>query len=235
MNIANLMTDFLNNIGLFADVESDHLDRVYDASQVHSYQKDEVIFQRGELADALYILQEGQVKLYNSRKGTAKEELVCLIGPGQTFCLAPTLSRESLHINASALVPSKALVIPRQLLEQLIESSHRFAKNVIRYLADKECQMCEEVCSLSLSTTRERLAQYLLREYHRQKPPKPFVLQLSQAELASHLGTVRETLSRDLAALKKSGYIDMTDGTIAILKEPELRQLAGFDELFQIL
>lgn len=225
------MNDFLSQISLFSGVESDLLSSLYESSETQAFRKDTDIFQRGQLAEYLYVLQKGQIKLYNTRKGTGKEEIVCLIQPKQWFCLAPVLSRDRFHINAAPIEESVVLAIPRDRLHWLIETSHDFAKNLVRALAEKECQMCEEVCHLSLSTTKERLAHFLLNQYRRQNKQAALTLKLTQAQLASHLGTVRETLSRDINALKKVGIIDFIDGEYHILDELELSQLAGFDGL----
>lgn len=221
------MKKFLEKIALFKNLKPGEYSFLAKRIESKHFKKDEVIFKKNDEAKNLYLVKQGQVKLYNLRKGTGKEEIVCVIRPGGNFCLAPLLSREKLHINAKALFETEVAVISKSVLQELIDASHQFSKNIITSLAGKECDLCEEVCDLSLSTTKERLAKYLVGEFEKLGGKKKLRLGLKQGQLASHLGTVRETLSRDMASLKKSKVIDHRKGTIALLDEGELIQIAN--------
>ena len=221
------MRDFLSKIDLFRGLSQEDYEFLYQQSDVIHFDKHQQIFRKGDSAECLYVLRSGMVKLYNLRKGTGKEEIVCLIKPLEFYCLAPLLSRELLHIHAMALESSETLRIPKKTLEVLIERSHQFSKNVIQNLAGKECDLCEEVCDLSLSTTKERLAKYLLEEFQKHQKTGALTLSLNQAQLASYLGTVRETVSRDLGSLKKARVIESKKGKISLLNPDELVQIAN--------
>ena len=212
-------------ITLFQNLSEKDYDFLSSNTTEESFKRDEVIFTSGTPSKKLYLLLSGQVKLYNIRNGSDKEEIVCLINPFGYFCLAPLLSREISHINAKALEDCEVLAIPRTIIEQLVDQSHAFSKNVIRALAGKECDLCEQICDLSLTSPKERLAKYLLEQSQLAGKPS-FRLSIRQNELASHLGTVRENLSRNLAALKKAHIIEMKEGTIKILDELELKNIA---------
>jgi len=196
-----------------------------DAS-TRTFSKDELVFAVGDEPRHLYVLMSGSVKLFNQRKGTGKEETVCLIRPQGFFCLSPVINQEAFHINAKALEKTSLLLIPQEALHKLIDQSHAFSKRLIRFLARKECDLCEEVCDLSLSTTKERLAKYILQHFQELDRAPVFSLGLSQADLASYLGTVRETVSRDLADLKKAGVIEYKKRQLRVLDPQELSQIA---------
>jgi len=219
------MNPILSSIPIFQGLKDQELAFLTTNATQETLAKDEVVFEVGSPPESLYIVLSGQVKLYNIRKGSTKEEIVCLSGPGHYFCLAPVLSREVMHINAKTIKETDLLVIPKSDLEQLIDQSHTFAKNIIRALAGKECDLCEQVCDLSLTSTKERLAKYLL-DYSRELNKTHFKLPVRQNELASHLGTVRETLSRDFSSLRKAGLIDMSASRIKILDQKGLSQIA---------
>src|SRR5690606_11400972 len=111
----------------------------------------------------------------------------------------------------------------RHIIQQGVDQSHAFSKKIILYLAGKECDLCEEVCDLSLSTTKERLAKYLLKHFNNAEESRFFDLPLKQSELASHVGTVRETLSRDLADLKKAHIIETKKSSVRVIDYEELK------------
>lgn len=219
------MKEHLQRASLFQNLSEEDYVFLNQHSSQKSFERDELIFTKGTPSEELYLVLTGQVKLFNIRHGSSKEEIVCVINPHGYFCLAPLLSRETLHINAKALEDSEVIALPRVHLEQLIDQSHVFSKNVIRALANKECDLCEQVCDLSLTSPKERLAKYLLEQFQLMGSPT-FELKLRQSELASHLGTVRETLSRHLAALKKARIIEMREGQIRIVNLLELKNIA---------
>lgn len=189
--------------------------------------KGKLIFKAGELANFLYFIKKGSVKLFRNRKGSEKEEIVCVIREGGHFCLAPLLTDAREHMNAGAIEGAEMLAIPKKNLLELVDSSHAFAKNLIHALAGKECRLCQEVCDLSLATTKERLAKYLLSQYEEHGRKPRFHIPLTQSALASYLGTVRETLSRDLGALRKAKVISFTNKKIQVLSSKELSRIAG--------
>jgi CRP/FNR family transcriptional regulator len=219
------MKHHLLHTPLFQNLPENDYAFLSEHSSEKSFKRDEVIFKSGEPAQTLYVVLSGQVKLYNIRSGSNKEEIVCLIHQNGHFCLAPLMSREISHMSAKALEDCDLIAIPRTTIEQLVDQSHTFAKNVIRSLAGKECDLCEQVCDLSLTSPKERLAKYLLEQFQLAGKPS-FKLSIRQNELASHLGTVRENLSRNLAALKKAHIIEMKAGMIKILNELELKNIA---------
>lgn len=215
---------FLSQVPLFIDLQADELELLCDTSEVIKVKPDDVIFRSGHQANTLYIVATGQVKMYQSRKGSHKEEIVCIVRPKQYFCLAPVLSREVMHINAKALEETKLISIPKSVIDELIQESHPFSKRVIQHLAIKECGLCEQVCDLSLNSPKERLAKYLLEQFQ-QTEKKTIQLRLKRTELASHLGTVRESLSRYFTAFKKAGIISLQG------KKVQLHDLRALEDI----
>ena len=221
------MTNFLTSIDLFQNLSQSDLRLIKSQAQLKTFPAKSMIFKTGERIDTLYLLKRGLVRLFNKRTGTTKEETVCLIGNNQHFCLAPLLTRELTHINAQTLEESEIVLVPKTIIEQLIQKSHQFAQNVIRNLANQECNLCDEVCNLSLSSTKERLAKYLWKTYQKAGGHQSFVLSLNQSQLASHLGTTREGVSRQMGALKKAKIIAMNGQNITILDLQWLEQVGG--------
>jgi CRP-like cAMP-binding protein len=216
----------LQNTPLFQNLTQQKLDILIEQSKTKQVKKNETIFQQSEPTKHLFILQEGQVKLFNNKPGTQKEEIVCLIQPYDHFCLAPLLTKPTYHINAKATKSSTVIQIPKAAIQELIRTSHPFAQSIIQYLAKKECETCSRNCDLSLSTTKERLAKYLVELWETMGKPRSLKLPMNQSQLASHLGTVRETLSRDMAAFKKSNIISTQKSAILLLDPEQLQDIA---------
>src|SRR3979409_1968504 len=60
------------------------LAKVGEGKTVSSYRKDQIVFSQGEIADAVFYIQQGRVKLtVLSEQG--KEAVVAIVGPGHFF------------------------------------------------------------------------------------------------------------------------------------------------------
>jgi CRP/FNR family transcriptional regulator len=81
---------------------------------------------------------------------------------------------------------------------------------------------------LSLKEVPARLAGALLDEAGKAGSSR-FRLRRTKAELAAHLGTIPETLSRGLRKLQDAGVIAVRGPEIRVLNPAELRKRAGQD------
>ena len=55
-----------------------------DGKAISKYRKDQIVFSQGEVADAVFYIQQGKVKLtVVSEQG--KEAVIAILGPGQFF------------------------------------------------------------------------------------------------------------------------------------------------------
>ena len=70
----------------------------------------------------------------------------------------------------------------------------------------------------------ERLAVFLLDEVARNGSDK---LQLTHDEIAHHLGSAREVVSRMLKRFADDGYVSLSRGTVEVVDKNALRKLAS--------
>jgi CRP/FNR family transcriptional regulator len=79
---------------------------------------------------------------------------------------------------------------------------------------------------LSFTTLRHRLISWLLREAktkdRQDEQGTTFDLGMSHQELAAHVGTVRELVSRNMARLQSQGFIRINGREITILDQEGL-------------
>lgn len=96
---------------------------------------------------------------------------------------------------------------------------------MIRILAARTRRFAAAIEALSLRSVLERLASFLIRE-HEREGHTTIELGATREELAAHLGTVREEVSRALSHLKCLGIIDVDGRTVHLLRSDRLRELA---------
>lgn len=93
------------------------------------------------------------------------------------------------------------------------------ALKVLRVVSARLRRLVAIVEELSFTTVQHRLAAYLLREARSRGKRTPdgveFTFTISNQELASRIGTVRELVSRNLSRLQAAGLIKRDGRTVA--------------------
>jgi CRP/FNR family transcriptional regulator len=220
------MEPLLSRINLFKGLSDEELSLLDERSEHRELKKYEIIYEKGGSPSHLYLLKSGKVKIYDERKITQREEIIHVFSQGDVFDIPSVLIQKPFPLSAQSLEDSQVISFPQKIIQDLFHKSSVFPRNCAAFLSRLNSQLIEEVSDLSLSTTKERLAKYLLREFKQQRRPASFRLPLNQSQIASHLGTVREIVSRDLASLKKARVIESNQGEIAVLNPQELSQIA---------
>jgi|SRR5690606_26674930 len=220
------MKQFLSQTELFKNLSDEEYDLLEKHAEARSFDKHELFYEKDHHPGHLHLLQSGKVKVFDERKITQREEIIQVFSEGDVFDLTAVFIDHPYPLSAKALEAGDIILIEQTALQHLFENSNQFLRNAVRILSRINSQLMEGMSDLSLSTTKERLAKYLLREYHHQKRPSSFRLPLNQSQIASHLGTVREIVSRDLASLKKARVIESKQGEIAVLNPDELSHIA---------
>jgi CRP-like cAMP-binding protein len=91
------------------------LAKVGDGKTIAKYQKDQIVFSQGDVADAVFYIQEGKLKLsVISQRG--KEAVIAILGPGHFFgegCLNGHGLRVATTTCAKTLSPGHPRPLPR--------------------------------------------------------------------------------------------------------------------------
>jgi CRP/FNR family cyclic AMP-dependent transcriptional regulator len=140
-----------------------------------------------------------------------KQSILAFIDPGEVFgelCLFDTESREE---QAIAMVPTAIVLIPRDLIQQLISRHAELALGITRRMGLRRLRIERRLKSLLFRSNRERLLQLwmeLATEYG--TPSKLGIeirIKLSHQDLASIIGSTRETVTMTLGELQEQGVV----------------------------
>lgn len=183
------------------------------------YAPDAVVFWEGDIESNLFYLQYGSLKALKT-SATGREQVIRFIEEGEVFNELGVLARKANPATAVALEESGIWLIPRQALEKTILANPKMAAQIIENMADKIIDLVSFAADLSLKTVEARFANLLLEQ------AEEGVIErrrwTNQTELAAHLGTVPDVLSRVIRELTKAGLIKMDKHHIRILDRDEL-------------
>ena len=178
-----------------------------------AYQAQRPIFAQGEAADAVFYLQDGQVKLtVVSEHG---KEAVIAILEAQTFfgegCLAGQPRRMA---TATALTDCALMRIEKPAMLQVLHAEPAFSELFMAYLLSRNSRIEADLIDHLFNSSEKRLARVLLLLAHFGKDGKEELVipKISQETLAEMIGTTRSRVSFFLNKFRKLGFIDYNGG-----------------------
>jgi CRP/FNR family transcriptional regulator len=96
------LPEALRKAPLFANLPPDDLRRVAEIASPRRFAKKESVFREGERADGFFVVAQGRVKVFKLSVD-GKEQVLHLIGPGQSFAEATIFEGGTYPAHAEAL------------------------------------------------------------------------------------------------------------------------------------
>lgn len=181
-----------------------------------------MLFLEGEPAQGLYVALKGRVKIGRiARNG--REQVVTVIGPGQYFNLVPVFDGGTCPANAETLDDTRLLLFPTADLHHLVQRNPELGLVLLKDFAGFMRKLVNLVDDLALHSVQSRLARMLLQMADDAQLGS-LHSQLTQADMAAQLGTVREMIGRSLKSFETLGLIRLERGLIQIIDREKLEQ-----------
>ena len=211
------IADALRRISLFADISDDALARIARVAYACTYAPGETIIFEGDLCEAVYFVAEGQVRVYRLSSG-GREQVLARLGPGKIFNAAPIFQPHSVnHATVEALTPVVLYAITNKDFGRLVGECAELALVILRDFATRLDHLTNLVKDLSLRTVRGRLARFLLEGVSTELDGTANTRRWTQADIAAHLGTVRDMVGRTLRAFADAGLVRLDRQRIVLL------------------
>jgi CRP/FNR family transcriptional regulator, transcriptional activator FtrB len=193
----------LKALPLFSEMAAPSLEGLLEAALLQQFPPGVVLLHEGEHADFLHVLIDGFVEIFTEHNGA--EWGISLIHPVSTFILAAVVSDQPYLNSARTLADSRVLLIPAAHVRAVFDQDVAFARIVARELARAYRSTIKKMKGNMVRSSLERLANWILSEARRAPVHDNIVVPFDRSTLASHIGTTREHLSRNLAQLTEHG------------------------------
>lgn len=204
------------------------LQEVSEEKHIRTYKKGQIIFHEGNLPTGLYCVNSGKVKLHTY--GTdGKEQIIRLIRPGDLLGYRGLISETPFTASATALEESSVCFIPAKVFNDLMQFNPDFREGLMKLLAENLGEADKRLAGMAYKPVRERLAEALLLIESTYNPggELPYMFQFSREDLASLVGTAKETVIRLLSEMKEEGHIRSEGRKIVILNKEGLHRIAS--------
>jgi CRP-like cAMP-binding protein len=184
------------------------LAKVGEGRIVLAFRKNETVFSQGDVADKVFYIQKGRIKVVVlSEQG--KEAVVAILEPGQFFgegCLTGNPLRIS---TTTALEECLITVITKIAMLAALQSEPKFSKLFMSYLLKRNSRIEEDLTDQLFNSSEKRLARLLLllANFSKDGSPQPIKVRVSQETLAEMIGTTRSRVSFFMNKFRKLGLI----------------------------
>ena len=209
------------------------LSKVGTGKTILEFEKNQQVFGQGDVADAVFYIQKGSVKLtVLSEHG--KEAVVGILEPGQFFGEG-CLNGHPLRIATTTAMEQCVITsITKEAMIATLHNEPKFSELFMAYLLTRNSRVEEDLIDQLFNSSEKRLARLLLLLAHfgKEGRPQPILLDMSQETLAEMIGTTRSRVSffmnkfRKLGLISYNGKIEVHNSLLnAVLHEkPELER-----------
>ena len=210
---------------LFGVLDRATLENIAKRSVERSYRRGQIIFSQGENPGSLYVLTQGRVKVVLLAQ-TGDEMLLRTMTPPATFGELALVDGGARSASVEAVEPSRALMVPRSLWDELVAREPAIKDGLIRSMAAVLRRITDQASDFVFLDLAGRVAKLLIREYEAGGDTR-LDLPLSQSDIAQMVGASRQSVNQILGHLVSRGYVEMQGRTIVLKDIAALQRRAG--------
>jgi CRP/FNR family cyclic AMP-dependent transcriptional regulator len=180
------------------------------------FQSERAIFSQGDVADAVFYIAKGKVKLtVVSERG--KVAVVGVLGPTHFFGEGCLNGHPIRITTATAIEECLITRIAKTAMIAVMRAEPKFSELFMADLLSRNGRIEEDLIDQLFNSSEKRLARVLLllANFAQESGPQPIVGKFSQEVLAEVVGTTRSRVSHFMNKFRKLGYIKY-NGTLEI-------------------
>jgi CRP-like cAMP-binding protein len=180
-----------------------------EGRRVVTFPKKKPIFAQGDAADAVFYIQEGQVRLTVVSK-IGKEATLGILNEGEFFGEG-SLAGQTLRMgSATAMTDCELLRIDKNAMMLALHREHTFSDLFVAYLLARNIRYEEDLVDQLFNSSEKRLARLLLLLAHfgKEGVPETVIPKISQETLAEMIGTTRSRVSFFMNRFRELGFLD---------------------------
>jgi CRP/FNR family transcriptional regulator len=193
--------------GLLETIDKNAIERIYHPG--------EVIMRTGQFIKSTVLVLKGRIKIYRESEDGG-EFLMYYLGPGEACALSMicALQSQTSEIMARAIEETEVLMIPIQLMDELMNKYKSWYQFVIQTYRSRFDEMLSVIDNVAFRNMDERLEFYLKRHVNETGGK---TIEISHQDIAADLNSSREVISRLLKKMEQMGKLKLNRNFIEIL------------------
>ena len=209
--IKKVLSEFM----LFKELDNYELTKIANISIAREWKKQSHVFLQGDPLENVYFIYDGKIKVYKSDIH-GKEQIVAIMKKGEMFPHVGFFRKGDYPAYAEVLEPSTLIAVPISKFESVLIEYPELCIKVFKVLGEKIVDLQNRLEEQILNNTYEQIIKLIIRLAQKHgKELEDGTIQLksefTNRDLASMIGTTRETISRTLTKMKKDELIEVDD------------------------
>ena len=171
--------------------------------------KNSVIYTQGDVADAVFYIESGKVKVtVVSKQG--KEAVVAILGAGEFLGEGCLIGQTRRLATATAITECVAMRVDRAEMQRVLQDEPAFSQMFIKFVLARNARVEADLVDQLFNSTEKRLARVLLilANFGKQGRPEPITAKINQEVLAEMIGSTRSRVSHFMNKFRKMGFIE---------------------------
>jgi len=218
-----------NQIPLFVGFGPSDFDSLEKCLVRRRYPGGQVLFHMGDEGGSLHIIERGRVKV-TIPSSSGEELILAILGPGDLLGELSLFDGKPRSATVHALEETETLCLHREDLLALMRKRFSVVEKILVVLAQRIRDTDMLLAESHFLDITSRLAKKILdlgdafgvREGRKVR----IGVKITQKDLASMIGATRESINKQLKALRDQGLVRISGGTIEILNRERLVQRA---------
>lgn len=192
------------------------LAKVGTGKSISELNKGAIVFAQGDVADAVFYIQKGRIKLVVV-SADGKEAVVGILESGQFFGEGCLNGRPFRVATTVALEASVVTRISKDAMARMLALEPKFAQLFMMHLISRNSRIEEDLVDQLFNPSEKRLARVLLllANFGKEAAPQPIDIDINQETLAEMIGSTRSRVSFFMNKFRKLGFISY-NGTIRV-------------------
>jgi CRP-like cAMP-binding protein len=214
----------LDKTDLFGALPSEVLEQLRGRAQDARYRRGDLIFDKDDPADRLYVVLSGRIAITASA-ADERQSVISVLGPGALFGEMSLFDGGNRSAAARALTTVTAIALDFVDVRGVLEERPELLWTVVEILARRLRATDEALADAVFLDVTGRTAKRLLELAD---GSDEFRMPLTQEELAGMVGASRERVNKAIATFVRLGWLEVGGrGRYKILDREELTARAG--------
>jgi CRP-like cAMP-binding protein len=194
------------------------------AATAIDFRRRRFVYRDGDTSDSLYLIARGRVKLCRSEPETGREAVIDILPTGTLFGEFALFRLGDRQMCAIAFEQARLLRIPVGDFQEAMTQSRTLYDYTFRLVGQRLARSEQRVADFALDAIPARLEKLLHELSARYGQPSNdgvlIDLNLPHREIASLVGSTRESITVRLNDMRRAGMIDFVDRKILIKPPP---------------
>ena len=176
---------------------------------ISTHRKDQIVFSQGDVADAVFYIKRGKIKItVVSKQG--KEAVVALLGADEFLGEGCLIGQPRRLAAAVTMSECTIMRVGKLEIQRLLRTEPAFSQMFVSHILARKDRVEEDLVDQLFNSTEKRLARLLLllANFGKEGRPEPIIAKITQEVLAEMIGTTRSRVSHFMNKFRQLGFID---------------------------